>query len=280
MPTPKDEDRFGRKILTAVLSAFWLTRRFLTRAKVARALASPTPDITVPEVVGAAWATAAAPLQRTLTQTFVEAVAAGGGAALDAFSDPVVTWARTQSATLVREITAQQLVAIRQILGRAASGEFNYRVAAEELTKVVGLTARQEAAVAAYRARLVAQAGSLRALRGLTPDRVQALTDRYRDRVIRQRATVIARTEALTALNHGQYVLWQQSALGQDPTMVKMWIIAADERTCASCQDLDGETRPLDAPFAVRGRLVQHPPAHPQCRCTLTLVRARQRLVA
>lgn len=280
MATREEEDRTARKILAALLTAFWSVRRLLRPGRLLRGFAAPDADHALPAAVDAAWQTVAAPLQQTLTGVTVEAMAQGGGPTLDPWSDPVVAWARTQSATLIREITSQQQQAVRQLLTRVATGDLPYKAAAHALTQIVGLTARQEATVARYRAGLVAQAGPNRAVRGLTPDRIEDLTDRYRDRLIRQRATVIARTEALTALNHGQYVLWQQSALATDPTMVKRWVIAADERTCVPCQRLDGQTRRLTEPFAIRGQLVQHPPGHPQCRCTLVLVRARQRLVA
>jgi len=79
------------------------------------------------------------------------------------------------------------------------------------------------------------------------------------------RATMIARTEAITAANRGALALAKQSGVATG----KQWWTALDERVEEVCRALHGVTVPLDGTFP--GGL-ECPAAHPRCRCRLTWI--------
>jgi hypothetical protein len=267
--TPEEERRQSRRLARALSLAFAALTRRLRRLGLGRVLGTPAPARDLTTTVATAWAPEAQTLQRTLTRVLLDGVILGGGPRLDPLGDAAVTWARTQSARLVREITDQQRIALQQVITRAMAGELTVRSAAHALTETVGLTARQEAAVAAYRRGLLARDVALPAAR------IEALTDQFRDRVRRTRAVLIARTETIAAFNAGKLADAQQGVMAGDPLVRKKWVTAADERRCAVCRDLEGVTKRLDEPFtSSRGWIGQHPPAHSSCRCTISIVRA------
>lgn len=80
------------------------------------------------------------------------------------------------------------------------------------------------------------------------------------------RAEVIARTEAATAINEGQRQAWDQAVekglLSEDA--VRVWITTPG--CCDLCEQLDGETAPLNGSYPSPGE--DGPPLHPNCRCT------------
>ena len=105
--------------------------------------------------------------------------------------------------------------------------------------------------------------------------RMRRVLAKYSDRLLRQRAMNIARTETITASNQGQSELWKQAVeKGQlDPTTKRVWIAAMSERTCPICMELDGQERGLEESWILpAGGEVYGPTAHPQCRCTTGLM--------
>lgn len=82
------------------------------------------------------------------------------------------------------------------------------------------------------------------------------------------RAEMIARTESMDAANEGLAQGWSQAVeeglLTGDEQ--KTWIAAEDP--CPECEEVDGETVPMDEDFSVG----DDPPLHPNCRCTMGLV--------
>lgn len=80
------------------------------------------------------------------------------------------------------------------------------------------------------------------------------------------RASLIARTESMTAVNEGQRDAWDQALekglLTEDNRVV--WIATSD--ACPECEELDGEERTLDGEYPGDGG--DGPPLHPNCRCT------------
>ena len=98
----------------------------------------------------------------------------------------------------------------------------------------------------------------------------------------RARATLIARTETLKASNRGGLIGMLQSGVVQG----KQWLCAVDKRTCPQCEAMDGATMPLGDAYFAQGEEtelagfpmkfdyeeIQHPPLHPDCRCTLLAI--------
>jgi SPP1 gp7 family putative phage head morphogenesis protein len=97
--------------------------------------------------------------------------------------------------------------------------------------------------------------------------------NRYRVRLLKQRAIRIARTEISAAANAGRYLSWIEAEdRGLLPAgSTKRWITATDERTCPICQPMNRVEIPWTIPFTTGDQM---PPAHPNCRCTAVIVPA------
>lgn len=94
------------------------------------------------------------------------------------------------------------------------------------------------------------------------------------------RATVVARTEAISALNAGRMDAFRAAA-EEEPDIVfeKIWIATEDARTRPAHREADGQRVPLEEPFSVGGFDMMFPgdPTAPanlviQCRCSFVLV--------
>lgn len=93
------------------------------------------------------------------------------------------------------------------------------------------------------------------------------------------RATVIARTETIGALNASRADAFAAVAEVTDQPMEKLWLATEDRRTRHSHREADGQRVPVTSRFLVGGFELAFPgdptgPAHEviQCRCTLLLV--------
>jgi HK97 family phage portal protein len=99
----------------------------------------------------------------------------------------------------------------------------------------------------------------------------------------KNRATRIARTETIWALNAGAVEGYKQSGV----VAAKEWSTAADERVCQWCGPMDGKIVGLEGDYFKMGdqfvgrdggtlnfpiENVGHPPLHPQCRCAIVPV--------
>lgn len=100
------------------------------------------------------------------------------------------------------------------------------------------------------------------------------------------RATVVARTEAIGALNAARLESFKayRDEWGEDDLM-KVWISTDDTRTRPTHVAADGQRVPLDQPFEVGQARLQFPgdPFGPaseviQCRCSMALVSADEEL--
>lgn len=80
------------------------------------------------------------------------------------------------------------------------------------------------------------------------------------------RAERIARTEVLRATNWATLESYKQSGIVDG----KQWLTAIDERVCPICEPMDGVIIPLDDNFKTIEGGFDRPPAHVNCRCTMT----------
>ncbi len=99
------------------------------------------------------------------------------------------------------------------------------------------------------------------------------------------RSTVVARTEAIGALNGGRADGQAVIAERQGGAWEKMWLSTLDDRTRPSHRLADRQRVPVSGLFAVGGAMLRHPgdPSGPpdetiQCRCTTVLVRPGQNI--
>lgn len=145
--------------------------------------------------------------------------------------DPeVLTWAMRNKLDLVTGLTFEQRSLVRAMLIRIDEESVNPLQAARDIIDSIGLTPAQDAAVASYRARLVAgdyTAALQRALssgnadrvitaaqaasRQLTAAQISKAVDQYRANFIRLRAETIARTESQRIAHQGSDALYGQA---------------------------------------------------------------------
>lgn len=194
---------------------------------------------------------------------------------------------------LVVGFTQAQREAGYQAIQRGLLEGVNPKEVARGFRDSIGLTPRQEAAVANYR-RLLTEGNtgealtrelrdrrfdpSLRSPEPLKPEHIDRMVERYRERMLKYRAETIARTEALRALNAGQNAMYEQAVsegtLDRDALELE-WFTARDERVRASHRAMHGQRRKVgEAYVSGLGNKIRYPgddsaPAEDtiQCRC-------------
>jgi SPP1 gp7 family putative phage head morphogenesis protein len=213
--------------------------------------------------------------------------------AMQATIDSHAAQAALRGSGLVREITSDQRALINGIVTQGMTRQASVGTMARQLRGGIGLTQRQAGAVGNFGDALERYAAgdmSLDAVRsqyqlargiripakGLTPARINQLTQAYRDRWVKHRATTIARTETMHALHAGKMAQWD--AMRKEGLLPKglvlEWIVTPDERTCQICFPAHGEQVQAGDIFSTG---VERPPAHPMCRCDVRQVRTGSR---
>jgi|TARA_Y100000310_G_scaffold160698_2_gene160498 hypothetical protein len=193
---------------------------------------------------------------------------------------------------LIQQFTQQQVDATRQALVRGTTEGLNPRAQARAFRDSIGLTSYQEQVVHNFRTKLEAGQVPDNKLRdrrfdrtiargNLTAAQIGKMTGRYRERMIAYRATTIARTEALRAVNSGTEDMFEQAmdsgTISRDDVL-RTWNTARDERVRSSHSSINGEVRgPGEAFVTEKGNMLMFPgdpnaPAEEtiQCRCVLT----------
>lgn len=209
---------------------------------------------------------------------------------------------RNYELDLIQQVSNNTRAAVRNAVEADIISGRNPRETARTFRETIGLTPRQEQAVRNYRRALeqldpVALQRKLRdrrfdgsvrrainESRPLPQDQIDRAVQRYRERYIRHRSEVIARTESLRAISIGNHQAnLQMIAQGSiDPEMVRrFWIFTRDERTRAAHRRIPGLNPGgvrLDQPFVTPlGPLLF--PRDPngsaqntvQCRCTIVI---------
>jgi hypothetical protein len=191
-----------------------------------------------------------------------------------ALLNPNVTWwARNRSSQLIVELDQEVRRDVMNLVGQSVAGEWTKDELAQRIAREVGLHSRYQRAVVNSRALNYA-----RLVKDHTPAQAAGMADRAADRYAahlrRVRAQSIARTELVFAQNNGVYLGWLQAAQTQPPQlMYKKWETAEDEDVCPICGPMDQKAVALTNPFTLpNGFTCLVPPAHPNCRCTCSLV--------
>jgi len=239
------------------------------------------------QTVAQGWAPGAQAFESALFQATSQAMAAG--AALGQIDAPVPThfglggqfrlvnpsavlWASTRSSNLIVQIQESQRNAVRDIVAQAVAGGGTAETVARQVRAVVGLDPRRAAALGKFAQERFTQA---------TTPKAQAAAakavERYRKRLLRSRGEVIARTEVLSAMHAGQLDAWTEAKNRGEigAGMVKRWIVTPDDRLCPYCAPLQGQQVQPTEPFKTTYGPKDTPPAHPQCRCVMALVRGK-----
>lgn len=205
---------------------------------------------------------------------------------------------------LIREFSEEQRRATRQALQDGITRGVNPRQQAVQFRQSIGLTQRQQASVENFR-RLLTQgragnlpsetvlnralrdgrfdrtiARSIREGRPLSEAQVERMVQRYRDRYVRYRSEVIARTEALRSTHEGTEEMYRQAIEAgqiQPGQIQRKWVTAGDERVRSSHARLNGVVRMLDEVWQGDEGELRYPgdPLAPgsetiQCRCVIS----------
>ncbi len=221
----------------------------------------------------------------------------------DITNNRAVRFLRDEKFRMIQGFSSDMTQATRQALVRGTQAGINPRAQARLFREAIGLTPFQERAVENYRSLL--QGGNLEALerelrdrrfdptvrrafadgRALSNKEIDRMTTRYRERYLKYRSEVIARTESLRAVHAGQRELIDQAveAGKVDPTKVTFeWNTRLDDRERKSHRFMDGQIRRLNGENALPfisglGNSLRFPgdPFAPgadtiQCRCVVT----------
>ena len=169
--------------------------------------------------------------------------------------------ARDYTAAQIDLVDNETKKAVRTIIQWSIREGIAPRDAAKLIKKSVGLNRPQMQTLIDYDRRLPAE---------MSPAVRAKATGKYRGKLVRRRAMMIARTEVIDALNLGAEVAWKQAQgqglLGKDAE--KEWI-TTPVGACNVCLALNGKSVKIGAQFP--GGL-SGPTAHPNCRCGLAPV--------
>lgn len=218
----------------------------------------------------------------------------------DLFNPATVDFIRNYKLNLIQTISSNTREAVRNSLAEDSIAGVNPRRTATNFRNNLGLTPRQEQAVRNYETALreLNRDALRRELRDkrfdrtilnaidsdspLSEEQITRFTNRYRERYIRYRSEVIARTESLRAVSIGNQASIRQMIDNGDvdeENVRKRWVFTRDARTRNEHRRIPGlnpDGRRLDEPFETPLGPLQFPrdPSGSasntvQCRCTV-----------
>jgi len=187
-------------------------------------------------------------------------------------TDPrAIAWAQQRAGARISGITKESQKAVAEVIANGLRTKLTREQVIRQVTEIVGLDARQAKALANFYEKNLMELLE----DGMTFEEAERealkLSKDYRQRLLVQRATRIARTEIIAAANAGRMLSWQEAdAQGLlPPGSIKRWKRATDERTCVVCAPLHNKDVSWDTVFTTGDMM---PPAHPNCRCTAVII--------
>ena len=182
-------------------------------------------------------------------------------------TEAISAYLRNHAAELIDDLTAQQKLAVRNVLNWGISSELGPDEMARYLRPFVGLNGPQSTAMLAYRVELE-KAGLL------SPEQIETKVQDYAVWLNRRRAATIAQTEVSNAFREGQLESMKQlvgpGGWLEGEQIVKTWRTAPG--CCDECRDMGGETVPIDQPYS---NDLMTAGAHPHCYCIDEYARMR-----
>lgn len=176
-----------------------------------------------------------------------------------------VSYASDLGSQLIQGVDAETRRAVQGIIAQALDSRTSLAPAeqAKLIRNVVGLSSRQADSVARYR----------RGLRGV-PASIDRRTERFANRLHRQRATTIARTETIRAANAGVRLVGTELSklpMLRTTDIQYVWITTPDDRLCERCRGLNDQVVGFSEAFQDEPNQaeVDFPPLHPRCRCAI-----------
>jgi hypothetical protein len=179
----------------------------------------------------------------------------------DPMSATVALAITQQTDELIRQITASTQSAIESAFINAIETGRGTAEAADDVIAAIGLLPRQVAALDRYRAGLI-EAARVKA------SRIELLVDRYRARLLRQRADAIARTSIIDAEAAGRDEVWKAAVAAgiMTPEQRVEWVTTSGN-PCALCLEMEGNTRVIGGTYAAGLPSSGPPTLHPNCCC-------------
>ena len=183
-----------------------------------------------------------------------------------------LAFASKRAGELITSIDELTRTAIRKIIIDSFNEQIDYRATARRIKNIIGLHPKWAEAVTKFETRELERLIKSGMKEAKARDTSAASASKYADRLRSARATMIARTEIQIAQNEGRYEGWKQADEAGliDPSSMKMWITAPDERTCDICAPLNGEIVPWDGLFSIGDETPGR--VHPHCRCVMRIL--------
>lgn len=174
--------------------------------------------------------------------------------ALEAARESWRNQARIRAENLTTQMTTDQLKAIGETIADGLEKGIGPRQIADNLDAVTGLDS--------VRARQYGQQAEYIDSLGLPPDAAETMKSDLYDKLLEDRKTTIARTEA----RHATEDALNQNAVARG-AQYKVWITAQDNRVSEDCA-LNEAAGPIPIGDTFPSGSDQ-PPDHPNCRCSL-----------
>lgn len=186
--------------------------------------------------------------------------------ATNTFNREMTTWMSSREGFLGRGMAEQHMSAVRSAVTYFHKEEsLSYEQIANEIQHVVGLTERQVTALNRRRAELLES--------GMKPKDVGFVIKRQREKMERDRALRIARTEVNAATNQGIIEAASAKAITENKIAYKR--IEAYPDCCDVCRRIEESQPergiPLTGGFDYSERFSGDPPFHPNCRCVIVI---------
>ena len=168
----------------------------------------------------------------------------GSGVKFDLRRPEAEAWIKKYSAKEIKYISAQNKLAIRQIKLRAFEDGLTIQQQRAMIKQYIGLLPNHVIAVGNYKDGLL-KAGADEA----TADRLAA---KYREKLLRYRANMIAETEGMMAVNNGARLTNEQAAvrgiLSKDE-YEQEWVASGLKNVCDKCIAANGSRAPIGGKF-------------------------------
>lgn len=267
----KVADKLEPAARTEFLAALTKLKGHLDERKFARAYAARNEHGMLDAIATASIGDTLRPAMATVLRGYQDAATAeankvGGGTAavewgFDLTNPQASAWGYQWAGELIKNISADAKQTIKDAVGRALDADLTRRDATLAIRNVIGLNDRQAGAVERMRSDLLAT--------GTSATSIETKVEAYAGRLLRERASMIARTEIMTAAHAGQREAWDQAAdkgLIEKTETRRIWIVTDDDRLCDECEPMDGVEVDFEDEFDDGD-----PPLHPGCRCTIGL---------
>lgn len=173
--------------------------------------------------------------------------------------------AERQAAGLLTAVNEETKQTVRDLIVRAYREQVSPRDIARLIRDIIGLNDRQTTALFNYRSGLIED--------GRDPDQVERMTERYGNRLLRQRADTIAQHEIHGASVRGQKDLWKEGVTeGRIDAGVARRIWIANVGACEWCEAIESLNEngvPIDGQYETPdGDRIDGPEdSHVGCRC-------------